>query len=423
MTPKKKGGRGARASGQAGAKGRNRSGDIKVRMYNVGFGDSFLITLPTSDGVKRVLVDCGSHNAGPGPRPIAEIAADIVTECTEDGQAAIDVVIATHRHQDHVSGFAAEVWDRVHVREVWMPWTEDPTDPQARKIRETQSRVATHLQMTGAAFASEPDWMPLAVNALSNAKAMQTLHDGFLGQPRRRFLPQQGEAILEPACLPGVTVHVLGPSRDSEVIRDMDPPAGHSYLRLMETRAAFSSDDALPFHAEWSMNKDVYGEDYPNLALKSRELEKVNGAGSLDELAVAVALDKAVNGTSLLLVLRLGKAHILLTGDAQWGTWNTALQNPQWRELLTKTTFHKVGHHGSHNASPKDLVDEVLGKDFWAMVSTRAMKRWKYIPKTELLTALRKKTARVVRSDIKGADESREYRRVGDAYVEVAIPT
>jgi hypothetical protein len=108
----------------------------------------------------------------------------------------------------------------------------------------------------------------------------------------------------------------------------------------------------------------------PNLTLRPKEIDILRKIGSGEELAVAVALDKAVNGTNLLLMFQVKKAHLLLSGDAQWGTWHAALEDPQWRELLTKTTFHKVGHHGSHNASPKDLVDNVLGEGVCEMVST-----------------------------------------------------
>ena len=43
-------------------------GEVAVRMYNVGFGDCFLITFPAPDRPRKVLVDCGFHAAGPPPR-------------------------------------------------------------------------------------------------------------------------------------------------------------------------------------------------------------------------------------------------------------------------------------------------------------------------------------------------------------------
>ena len=219
---------------------------VRVRMYNVGFGDCFLVTIPTADGNRRVLLDCGSVAQAPG------LSMDAVLEhlwhdATDPGASAprIDVVVATHRHRDHVSGFARPGWESVQVHEVWLPWTEHPTDPKARQIRETQSRLAVALSASleaqlGTVGLSAADhtrftgWHELTLNALSNERAMATLHEGFAGNPKRRFLPEAGtpDLILETDALPGVTVYVLGPSRDKAVIRDMNPPAGESYLRL-----------------------------------------------------------------------------------------------------------------------------------------------------------------------------------------------
>jgi beta-lactamase superfamily II metal-dependent hydrolase len=405
--------------------------EIGVRMYNVGFGDAFLLKIPSKSKTLKVLVDCGSHAAGPGPRPIREVASQIVRDVTENGKAHIDVVIATHRHQDHVSGFGNDAWDEVEVGEVWMPWTEDPVDPRARKIRETQSKVATHLVAQMTALGMAPELRELAGNSLTNAAAMRTLHEGFSGNPKRRFLPkEEGPRSFAPKCLPGVVVHVLGPSRDAEVIRDMDPPAGQSYLRMRELGASTSTEVALvPFRTHWVENVGDFLVENPNLALRPKEIEILSKIGSGEELAVAVALDKAVNGTSLLLMFQVKKAHLLLSGDAQWGSWHLALEDPQWRELLTKTTFHKVGHHGSHNASPKEFVDNVLGDGVCEMVSTRPMKKWKYIPKEELLTELRKKERTLVRSDKADPKESPQFLRhlgedaeKGGLWIDTTIP-
>src|SRR3954447_24412166 len=93
----------------------------RLRMYNVGFGDAFLLTLPTDEGDRRILIDCGS--VAKASRSIGEIAQSIVEELSDQGKPRLDIVIATHRHRDHVAGFASGIWDKVEVGEVWMPWT------------------------------------------------------------------------------------------------------------------------------------------------------------------------------------------------------------------------------------------------------------------------------------------------------------
>ena len=90
--------------------------------------------------------------------------------------------------------------------------------------------------------------------------------------------------------------------------------------------------------------------------LSPGDQESITQMGDLEQ-AIAVSLDKAVNGTSLMLVLKIGQAYLLFPGDAQWGTWQAALRNPTANALLRKTTFFKVSHHGSHNGTPREFVE------------------------------------------------------------------
>jgi beta-lactamase superfamily II metal-dependent hydrolase len=398
------------------------SGVVTVRMYNVGFGDSFLLTFPGSPP-RRVLVDCGSHSSGPGPLPIGDVAARIVEDVTgADGVPRIDVVVATHRHRDHVSGFASPVWKDVRVGEVWMPWTEDPADPAATRIRDAQSSGAAKLHAALRLSGAPDHVLDLVANSLTNEKAMATLHDGFAGKPARHFLPKRGaeRKAFASAVLPGVTVHVLGPSRDAGVVRDMEPPAGKGYLRL----AGGDGDEGtgLPFRRRWALTPKEFDATaaFAHLRLPEKYRRAVDALGEDDDLAVAVALDAAVNGTSLMLMFEAGKAFLLFPGDAQWGTWNAVLSDPASVELLKKTSFYKVGHHGSHNATPKEFVEKDLSK-FSAMVSTRPMPNWKLIPKKALMAALEKKSNAVVRSDQLSSVPS-GFTKHGTVWVETRIP-
>jgi len=387
---------------------------VKIRMYNVGFGDSFLLTFPADDGDRLVLVDCGRHFASRGGRPIDQVVATILDDVTRDGRAHLDLVIATHRHQDHISGFADERWKTVDVGEVWLPWTEHPKDPEARRIRDAQTNAARRLQAACErlpAAAAAPA-LELARNSATNAAAIETLRRGFAGRPRRLYLPteERAEATFQPQTLPGVVVHVLGPSRDPDVIRDLNPPPAESYLALLRETSPSERERRSPFGRIWTVGRDEFAAEghYPELTMTDTEIEAVDGLGSSDPFALAVALERAVNGTSLMLVFELGEALFLFPGDAQWGTWKAALDDPEWRLLLERTTFYKVGHHGSHNGTPKTFVRQVLGATdettatlggFSAMVSTETIPMWPKIPKPELLADLGKRTTRLGRTD------------------------
>ena len=120
-----------------------------------------------------------------------------------------------------------------------------------------------------------------------------------------------------------------------------------------------------------------------------------------DGLAAASWLDRALNNTSIVFVLEVADIRMLFAGDAQWGVWREILQDPDARALLARTNLYKVSHHGSHNGSPKTLVNEVLPASLTAMMSFRTMSRWTAIPKTEL----------VDRADRRGPDLAASGRR------------
>jgi hypothetical protein len=62
----------------------------------------------------------------------------------------------------------------------------------------------------------------------------------------------------------------------------------------------------------------------------------------------------------------------------------------------------------------------VLSNEFLADVSTRPMSRWKYIPKSQLLAALKGKGGKLARSD-KDEHDPPEFERVGDKYVDLEV--
>jgi hypothetical protein len=110
-------------------------------------------------------------------------------------------------------------------------------------------------------------------------------------------------------------------------------------------------------------------------------------------------------------------------GDAQWGTWKAVLDNPKYRAMLKSTRFYKIGHHGSHNATPVDFV-EALEPGVLSMASVRPISKWKDIPRKPLLEELGK-TGEVVRSDeLETLDRNhRSFSASSDWYVEARIPT
>ncbi len=397
---------------------------VRIRMYDVGFGDCFLMFLPAQDGRERkVLIDCGSFKAG--RNALSDVVGQVIADVTSDGMARIDLLVVTHRHKDHIAGFADARWDSVDIGEIWMPWTESD-EPEAREIARAQSALALALQSYGqAAGAAALDASPvLDLNAGVNQVAMERLRHGFPSQPKRLYLPERDAATRRVDCssLPGVRIQVLGPSRDRETIFDMNPPSGEGYLALLGMSAAAltnpgSAKSPEPFGRQWV-------DENPARTLDEMARGKLSELNRDLPLELATALDKAINNTSLMLLFTIGDAHFLFPGDAQWGTWREVLKDPDLCRQLGQCRFYKVGHHGSHNATPISFVSRYLGaqrQDVWAMVSVTDYSKWPDIPRQPLIEAIKGKAAHFVRSDSDRDDPG--FRWEGDLYVEAAIPT
>jgi hypothetical protein len=111
-----------------------------------------------------------------------------------------------------------------------------------------------------------------------------------------------------------------------------------------------------------------------------------------DSLLTATMLDHALNNTSLVLGFEIGDQMLLFVGDAQWGSWQQSLDDESSAEVLRRATFYKVGHHGSHNATPRRFVEECLRTGAQCVASVGRYSRWENIPRRELLDALAETT-------------------------------
>jgi glyoxylase-like metal-dependent hydrolase (beta-lactamase superfamily II) len=107
----------------------------KIRMYRQGLGDCFLISLPRKgDRPYYVMIDCGVILGTADPvKKMTDVVEDIGATTTGE----IDLLIATHEHWDHLSGFiqAKESFDKLTVHEVWLGWTEDIRNLLTKKLR------------------------------------------------------------------------------------------------------------------------------------------------------------------------------------------------------------------------------------------------------------------------------------------------
>ena len=347
---------------------------IDLRMYNVGFGDCFLLSFSYDraiDGrnVRHVLIDFGTKALPKGGASLRDIAQRIAADCA----AKLDVVVVTHRHQDHLSGFTPAVGGELiaglQPDRVLRPWTEEPGVTDIDDAIAAADTVAAKGLAAGQGFARAVAELryptrPTAAQAQMRALAQMQVHDaeatGVLDamseHGRGRYLRLGGDPDTTD-LLPGVRIRVLGPP-DPTVAQDLYHYAGTSqeyWLRL-------SRD--LPGPVEASMLGSTDEQDQglappavpppgPTRWLVDRlERQHVRSA-----FALIQAFDKVLNDTSLILLIEAAGHTMLFPGDAQWEDWAVCLNtNTGARALhddLRRVDLYKVGHHGSRDATPK----------------------------------------------------------------------
>lgn len=148
-----------------------------IRTYRHGLGDCHLVTLMGKDNKApyRILIDCGVILGTPdAAAKMTAVMDDVVTA----SNGRIDLLVATHEHWDHVSGFvqAADSFAKLKVGEVWLAWTEDPQDKDAKELAASKGKAlamlqdsALHLQQTGSTanplFVSLAEFFGMAAGA------------------------------------------------------------------------------------------------------------------------------------------------------------------------------------------------------------------------------------------------------------------
>jgi competence protein ComEC len=111
-------------------------GELEMTAIDVGQGDSILVVFP--DG-RRMLVDGGGiPTFGRQARSRLDIGEDVVAPYLWGRSISrLDIVAATHAHEDHIGGLSAVVAD-FHPAEVWTGAM--PECPEWQRLREAAAR-------------------------------------------------------------------------------------------------------------------------------------------------------------------------------------------------------------------------------------------------------------------------------------------
>jgi hypothetical protein len=386
-------------------------------MYRVGFGDLFLMTFSNGAKSAHVLVDCGVH-----AKPTGSIGAAI-TQLAADTGGHLALIIVTHRHADHISGFAMEAqqFAGFTVERIWMPWFENPANRDAKMLQANLVQLAQKLQMSFAARASADDdqYLLMAQNATGatdsggaslNDKALAVIHGGFANKPPIDYL-KAGDPAPLPASLSelGVGASILGPPIDPALISQMDSKA-HQYLDRLGTELNADADTRPIFDSAFNaVPTDFVCEGYSEQDLDTIKARVTASQPDVIQ-AIAQQADNTLNNQSLVTLFEFAGKKLLFAGDAQWGNWQNflfggAFGSPgherltdEAKAILGSIDFYKVGHHGSTNATPIDALEAM--RDGLAAMCSTAIDAYNQVPRGPLLDALGARTqGKIARSD------------------------
>ena len=383
---------------------------VTVRMYKKLLGDCFLLTIgePAAPREQRthILVDCGVLQHVPDEAKLIQAVAEDIVQTTA---GRLDLLVITHEHWDHISGFThakSKLVDTMQIDNLWLAWTERRGDGQADTLR-AKSEKAKIVVNDAAAFAariganvtagienfngpvSKDGKKRLLVTDIIPALIKQATHTEYL---------EPGE-IRDTPGVQALRAHVLGPPRNSARLTKERPSAGdakETYLATnfelgLEARYAVSAsladametDGPTPFAGYYgipyqNVESPEAGADETAAWLRDQYLSKDQTWRNVDLAwlgaagALALKLDSDTNNTSLVLAFELeqGGDVLLFAGDAQVGNWLSwhdqnypstvagsakppVADGPKVsaRDLLARTVLYKVGHHASHNAT------------------------------------------------------------------------
>jgi hypothetical protein len=346
---------------------------VRLRAYRVGFGDCLLLTVRYA-GRKRdahLLIDFGTRSTALKGPTMTRIAQQIAEDCA----GRLDVLVATHRHQDHIGGFgnqgALAALGDLRPRLVVRPWTDVPTDDPPDHLRlgaeslgfvSLLDKVGERSDEVARAFAADrtttgKETRSSAALGVSNPAALETL--GQWGAGNRTAWVKAGTTL--DLGLTGVDVQVLGPPTLDQV-----PGLRHYASSSSEYWLGLTDDGSIQDHLvppkEPAQDGAVVSEP-DGFGSASWLLEKLARGSSRQVLGIVEGFEQVLNNTSVILLVTVGARTLLLSGDAQVENWSFTLDRAlastkpdlRLRRALADVDLYKVGHHGSRNATPKRL--------------------------------------------------------------------
>jgi len=344
--------------------------ELRVRAYNVRFGDAILVSIPDTDDTgssvtRHMMVDFGNALATQGGLDdVFEPILDDVLDVT--GGAPLDLYVMSHEHLDHIQGplFAAEKHGKeLTANAVWMPGSAHPnyydTHPDAKKKKLEMLDTDEQIRKFVGADAGHPTLNMIMLN--NNPRATKDCVEKI-----RSMTADGSDPVYVHRELDAAGIH---PFRDATIkvwAPEEDTSSYYGRFKRMALGMAGSTGGAKP--GEESHLIPPSGVD----AGAFFDLVGQRRTGLVENL---FTIDKASNNSSVVFSLHWKGWVLLFPGDAEERSWKE--MNREGRDVIELVHFLKVSHHGSHNGTPDDeILNKVLpeqapdGRERTALVST-----------------------------------------------------
>lgn len=151
----------------------SKSVNATVRMYRAGnVGDCFLLKFSKEGKDTHIMIDCGS--LGTSKKRLREIVQSIKDELKTK---PLDVVVGTHQHQDHLSGYvyAQDIFQEIGIGQVWLSWLDDDSNAYTRKVKKEILKIRSLLGRSLIGLQKYVDLQQASLNNTTRAESNKRL--------------------------------------------------------------------------------------------------------------------------------------------------------------------------------------------------------------------------------------------------------
>ncbi len=339
---------------------------LRVRAYNIEFGDAILVSVPeTEDGnevYRHILIDVGNKGTDECSDLYEPVVKDVVNEL--NGQS-LDLYVVTHEHMDHLKG---------------LPYSEKHTF----KNEENELRDTLDVKATWFPISSKPDYYDAPEHGFAKEKFLEIQSSltqiyaylnalQALGEPMDPYLEilwAINDLRKKKDCVDYLKTY----NNPHYVYRGFDADALNLFSEATIDIWAPETDVGLYFKAfsPQPMNlEDIRISVAPSQrAVEGVPLKPPRGvdAGAFYNLVDSrkrfyenlLAANSSLNNTSIVFCLNWRGNRLLFTGDAQEASWEVMHD----AGVLEKVDFLKISHHGAENGTPElEILDQIFPND------------------------------------------------------------